>query len=205
MAGPISVNSVCRTSWSRMTLTTCRRLATVSIVACVISCPAYGRRRRALASVVVMRPFSNNACARLARIRRWCEGLPPKRAPLVGVGMNTPLVLLVLGEAGVVIVGLDGGGRVEPSRAVLERETHLRELGLDLVDGLGAEVADVEQVLLRAGDELTHGVDALPLEAVVRADREVEVLDRQCEIGGQLLVDRRRADVDALGFDIELT
>ncbi len=94
--------------------------------------------------------------------------------------------------------------RVEAGRAVLEREAHLDELGLHLVDRLRAEVADVEQVLLRAGDELTHGVDALALEAVVAADRELQVLDREGEVGGELLVDGRRADVDALGLDVEL-
>jgi hypothetical protein len=53
------------------------------------------------------------------------------------------------------------------------------ELGLDLVDRLRAEVADVEQVGLAAGDELAHGVDALALEAVVGPDGQVQVLDRQ--------------------------
>src|SRR5215218_9406257 len=51
----------------------------------------------------------------------------------------------------------------------------------------------------------SHGVDALALEAVVGAHREVEVLDRQRQVGSELLVDRRRSDVDALGLDVELT
>src|SRR5688572_23988212 len=115
--------------------------------------------------------------------------------------------LLVLDERIVVIVavGGEGGVRVEAGSAVLEGEAHLDELGLHLVDGLRAEVADVEQVLLRAADELTHGVDALTLEAVVAADGELQFLDRQGQVGGELLVDRRRADVDALGLDVELT
>src|SRR4249920_1451971 len=109
------------------------------------------------------------------------------------------LVALVLDERVVLVVAVrrEGGLRVEAGGAVLERQTHLVQLRLDLVDRLGAEVADVEQVLLRAGDELTHGVDALALEAVVRTDGEVEVLDRQGEVRGELLVDGRRADVDA--------
>ena len=94
--------------------------------------------------------------------------------------------------------------RVEAGRAVLEGQAHLDQLGLDLVDRLRTEVADVEQVLLRAADELTHGVDALALEAVVGADGQLQVLDREGEVGSQLLVDRRRADVDALGLDVEL-
>ena len=47
-------------------------------------------------------------------------------------------------------------------------------------------------------------LNALALEAVVGTDREVEVLDRQREIGGQRGVGRRRADVDALGLDVQL-
>src|SRR5690606_9389550 len=70
---------------------------------------------------------------------------------------------------------------------------------------LGTEVPDVEEVLLAAGDQLTHRVDALALEAVVGADREVELLDRQGQIGGQGRVGRRGTDVDALGLDVELT
>src|SRR6478609_9293913 len=116
-------------------------------------------------------------------------------------------VALVLDERVVVVVAVrrEGGLRVEAGRAVLEGQTHLVQLRLDLVDRLGPEVADVEQVLLRTRDELTHGVDALTLEAVVGAHGQLQVLDRKGEVGGELLVDRRRADVDALGLDVELT
>src|SRR5690606_16295053 len=139
----------------------------------VMRCSAYGRRRLAFASVVVMRPCSNRLWARFARISRWCEGLPPRRGPVVGAGMSLLLnqwcqsssVLLVLGESGVLVERVDDGGRIEARRAVLERQTQLGELGLDLVDRLRPEVADVQQVLLAARDELTHGVDALALEA----------------------------------------
>src|SRR5262245_24901333 len=88
-------------------------------------------------------------------------------------------VRLVLDEGVVLVVAVrrEGGLRVEAGRAVLERQTHLVQLRLDLVDRLGAEVADVEQVLLRARDQLTHGVDALTLEAVVGPDRQLQVLD----------------------------
>ncbi len=78
------------------------------------------------------------------------------------------------------------------------------QLRLDLVDRLRAEVADVEQVGLAAGDELADRVDAFALEAVVGADRELELLDRQRQVGGQRGVRRRRAHVDALGLDVEL-
>src|SRR5688572_18209675 len=114
-------------------------------------------------------------------------------------------VLLVLDEGIVVVVVRRQGGRwVEAGCTVLEGQPHLDQLGLDLVDRLCTEVADVEQVLLRARDQLTHGVDALALEAVVGPDRQVQVLDRKGEVLRQLLVDGRRADVDALGLDVEL-
>src|SRR5690349_13470089 len=56
--------------------------------ALVISFSASGRRRLALASVVVIRPFWNSAVARFARISRSWDGLPPRRAPLVGLGIS---------------------------------------------------------------------------------------------------------------------
>src|SRR6201995_2752117 len=136
------------------------------------------------------------------------------RWPLVGVGIRTSpcytwwdatSVLLGLHVALVVVaVGADGAARVEPGRRVLERETHVNELLLDFFDRLGAEVPYVEQILLATADELAHRVDALALEAVVRAHGEVEVLDRQRQVGRQGGVGRRRADVDALGVDVEL-
>src|SRR5690606_10146483 len=62
----------------------------------------------------------------------------------------------------------------------------------------------VQQVLLGASDELADRVDTLALEAVVGADREVEVLDRQCQIRGQRSVRGRGTHVDAFGVDVEL-
>ena len=47
-------------------------------------------------------------------------------------------------------------------------------------------------------------MDALALEAVVGPDGQLQVLDREGEVGSELLVDRRGADVDALGLDVEL-
>src|SRR5690625_423766 len=80
-------------------------------------------------------------------------------------------------ELDVALVGAAIGG-VEVDRAVLEAQTQARELLPDLLDRLGAEVADVEQVGLAAGHELTHGVDALALEAVVGPRLQTELLDR---------------------------
>src|SRR3954468_4461505 len=93
--------------------------------------------------------------------------------------------------------------RIERGRAVLQRETQLVQLDLHLVDGLLAAVADIQQIGLRAGDELAHRVHALALEAVVRPHREVQVVDRQCERGDVIGLGRRWPDLDALGLDVE--
>src|SRR5215216_6717098 len=79
------------------------------------------------------------------------------------------------------------------------------QLQLHLVDRLGTEVADVQQILLATRHQLRDGVDALTLEAVVGPYRQVEILDRQSEVRGQLLIDWRRADLNAFSFHIELT
>src|SRR3954463_9495865 len=223
----MSSNRACTTPLSLIVDSTWRRLCRSPFFALVISRSATGRSTRAFASVVVIRPCSKRLVARLATISFWCEALPPRRAPFLGVGMVVSLVspgpcqvpgekvgvgragegsvLLVLDErVVVVVVRRQGSLRVEARRAVLERETHLVQLRLDLVDGLGAEVADVEQVLLGAGDQLADGVDALTLQAVVRADGELQVLHRKGEVGGELLVDGRRADVHTLRLDVQL-
>src|SRR6478752_10879892 len=118
-------------------------------LALVISFSASGRSRLAFASVVTIRPCSNSWVARFARMIRSCEGLPPRRFPLVGVGIRVlhsqaarpcdwrgagvqgvaPLadqsVLLGLGVVDIVIVGIvvprDGGQRIEAGGGVLER------------------------------------------------------------------------------------
>src|SRR5438132_5695531 len=92
-----------------------------------------------------------NSCeASVDSSSRWCAGPEPSRGPRLGAGT------LLLPQA----------------------EPQLFELDLDLVDRLLAEVADVHQLGLGLGDELAHGVDPLALEAVVRADRQVQLLDR---------------------------
>src|SRR4029079_7254688 len=90
-------------------------------------------------------------------------------------------------------------GRVERGRAVLQRETQLVQLDLDLVDGLLAEVTDVPHVGLRPRDQLADGVDALALEAVVRPDGEFQIVDRQRERGDVVCLGRRRGALDAPG------
>src|SRR3712207_1766158 len=71
-----------------MTVMTWRRACRSPRLAKVTSFSANGRSRLAFASVVVIRPCSNSEVARLASISRSCEGDPPRRGPLVGVGMS---------------------------------------------------------------------------------------------------------------------
>ena len=89
-------------------------------------------------------------------------------------------------------------------RGALEGQPQLGQLLLDLGDGLGAEVADVEQVRLAARDELADGVDALALEGVGGTGLQVQLVDHEGEVLLEGLVHGRGADLDALGLDIEL-
>src|SRR2546422_6995511 len=199
-----------------------RRLCRSPRLALVIRRSANGRSRFALVSVVWILPCWNSDVARLASISRSWAGDPPSRAPLVGVGISLApqgnltvlcgltsellglgvvLAVVVVAVRGdvrppVAAVVRGGRGRVEPGRAVLEREAEADQLHLDLVDRLRAEVADVQQVRLAARDQLAHRVDALALEAVVRAHGEVEVLDRHRVGGDGVRLLRRRADLD---------
>src|SRR3954452_25376635 len=84
----MSANRVCTTSLSRIVAITWRRACRSPRFAKVTSFSASGRSRFALVSVVVIRPCSNSEVARLASISRSCEGDPPRRGPLVGVGMS---------------------------------------------------------------------------------------------------------------------
>src|SRR5262245_65278965 len=72
-----------------MTRRTRRRAARSSFFAKVTRRSASGRSRLALVSVVWIRPCLNSEVARLASINRSCAGLPPRRGPLVGVGISS--------------------------------------------------------------------------------------------------------------------
>src|SRR6266849_4990262 len=60
-----------------------------------------------------------------------------------------------------------------------EVETVLLQRLLDLFDRLLAEVRDRGELVLRLHDEVADRLDADALEAVVRADTELELLDRE--------------------------
>src|SRR5436305_14076943 len=64
-------------------------------------------------------------------------------------------------------------------RAAAKRETVLLQRLLDLFDRLLAEVRDRSELGLRLGDEVADRLDADALQAVVRADAELELLDRE--------------------------
>src|SRR5439155_8263902 len=89
---------------------------------------------------------------------------------------------------------------LEAAGAVLAAEVQavLRERLAHLLDRLLAEVRDRGQLLLRLHHEVTDGLDPDPLEAVVRADPEFELLDREVlhpvrerRLGRDAAVDRR--------------
>src|SRR5439155_21614355 len=130
--GAIWSNRVYTRSLSRTTVSTRRRECRSPRLALVMSCSASGRSRLALVSVVVMRPCRNSDVARFASISRSCAGLPPRRGPLVGVGIGAPrnsrrpqrLELLGLAVVVGVVVDLGEGvhdvGRVEGRGRVLQ-------------------------------------------------------------------------------------
>src|SRR5437868_8863426 len=60
-----------------------------------------------------------------------------------------------------------------------QRQTVLPERLLDLFDRLLAEVRDGGELVLGLHDEVADRLDADALEAVVRADAELELLDRE--------------------------
>src|SRR5260370_6450685 len=76
-------------------------------------------------------------------------------------------------------------------------ETVLLERLLDLFDRLLAEVRDRGELVLRLRHEVADRLDADALEAVVRADTELELLDREVlhpvreRLGRQHAVTRR--------------
>src|SRR3954453_8301246 len=69
------------------------------------------------------------------------------------------------------------GGCVDGASVGPEGESPLGERLDDLVDRLLAEVRDRRELALGLGHQVADRLDAGPLEAVVRADAELELLD----------------------------
>src|SRR5258708_19156377 len=113
--------------------------------------------------------------ARFASISFWWAALPPKRLPFFGAGMTSLLL--------------------DP-----ERQPALVELLNDFLERLRTEVRDREQVVLGLLHELTDRVDAGPLEAVPRPLRQVELFDREVEIGRSRRRRRHFTELQAPGL-----
>src|SRR3954471_22977088 len=134
-----------------------------------------GRSALALASVVTRASAAMNDATRLPNMAFWWAASPPKRRPFLGVaGTGLPL----LGAQG---------------------QAPLVELLEHLVERLLAEVGDGQQVVLGLGDQLAHGVDLGPLEAVAGTLGQIEVLDGEVEVGRAAGGGADVAELEALG------
>src|SRR4051794_26874617 len=97
------------------------------------------------------------------------------------------IVVIKVAEAGGEGGCGQNGGRSGLRVAVLvdlhaERQAHLSEDLLDLIQGLAAEVLGLKHLGFGLLDELADGGDVRVLEAVVAADRELELFDGTVEI-----------------------
>src|SRR5262249_37192221 len=139
-----------------------------------MSFSAYGRSALALATVVVIAPASKRCAARFASSCFSWAGPDPRRGPLRGAGIVGSLLLHPQGQAALV------------------------ELLQHLFERLRPEVGDREQVVLGLLDELADRVDPGPLQAVAGTLRQVELLDRQLEVGRRRRDRRHLAELEAL-------
>src|SRR3989442_11423484 len=114
---------------------------------------------------------------------------PPELHACHAVAHDLRRLLLVLQAAAVELLA-----RREVLEPHAEREPHLVEELLDLVQRLAAEVLGLEHLLLALLHQLADVLDVRVLEAVGRAHRELEVVDRAVEG----LVLRRLAPLAAL-------
>src|SRR5438128_8944662 len=103
----------------------------------------------------------NSWLASVDSINRWWSGPEPRRGPFLGVGTAPSLLP--------------------------QAQAELLELELHLVDRLLAEVADVHQLGLRLLHHVADRVDALALQAVVRAHRQVQLLDRDLVVAREFV------------------
>src|SRR5438270_5986222 len=156
-----------------MTAITWRFWWSPPFLAFVMSDSASGRSSFARDTVVTMPSAAKRWAAMLAIISFWWEGLPARRGPFFGAGMALLL---------------------HP-----QRQAALVELLDDLFERLLPEVGDGEEVVLRPLDQLADGVDLGPLEAVAGPLGEVELLDRQIEVGRAAGGRAHVAQLEALG------
>src|SRR5436853_5161909 len=159
MRGATSAKSWWTASWERSCESACRRAWRSPRRPSVIIFSAYGLTALAFASVVRIRPCSISEHARFAySALRWAESRPsflPVRA------WRTALL------------------REAPAIVAAEGEPVLRERLLDLLDRLLAEVRDRRELVLGLHHEIADRLDTDALQAVVGADAELELLDRE--------------------------
>src|SRR5579864_7657207 len=157
MRGPTSEKSLCTISCDRSSASACRRACRSPRRPSVIICSANGFTAFAFASVVLMRPCSISEHARFAYRALRCAGSRPSFLPV------RPWRMALL----------------EAPAVAAERQAVLPERLLDLFDRLLAEVRDRSELVLGLHDEVADGLDADALQAVVRPDAELELLDRE--------------------------
>src|SRR3974390_1622909 len=145
-------------SLSRMRPTTRRCWWRPPFLAAVMHFSATGRMALALASVVTNDSAAMSDATRLPIIAFWWAASPPNRRPRLGVARMVSVL--------------------DP-----QRQAALVEALDDLVERLLTEVGDGQQVLGGALHQLADGVHRGALEAVAGALGEVEVLDRQVQVG----------------------
>src|SRR5690242_20946358 len=134
----------------------------------VIICSAIGLPAFALVTVVLMRSCSISSAVRFAYSARRCDESLPSFFPVRWCRTSRLLdrVSLQLGRSRAAVV------TAEPQPVLAERLFYL-------LDRLLAEVRDRGQLVLGLRDEVADRLDADALEAVVRADAELELLDRE--------------------------
>src|SRR3954471_22020193 len=130
----------------------CRRACRSPLRASVISFSISGLTALAFASVVLMRSWSMTSTHRLASRAFRCEASRESLPRAFWWRIGGPLV--VAQRQAALVEGLD-----------------------DLVDRLLAEVRDRIELALGLRDQVADRLDPRPLEAVVRADAQLELLD----------------------------
>src|SRR5438105_7558985 len=159
MRGPTSEKSLCTISCDRSSASACRRACRSPRRPSRIICSANGFTAFAFASVVRIRPCSISEHARFAySALRWAES----RASFLPVRAWRTALL-----------------REAPAIVAAEGEPVLRERLLDLLDRLLAEVRDRRELVLGLHHEVADRLDTDALQAVVGADAELELLDRE--------------------------
>src|SRR6266481_8598486 len=160
MRGAMSANSACTISCERSSESACRRACRSPRRPSVIIFSAYGLTAFAFACVVLIRPCSISEHARFAYSAFRCAESRPSFFPVFACRIGRLL------QAPAAVVAAE----IEP--VLLERL-------LDLFDRLLAEVRDRGELVLGLHDEVADRLDADALETVVRADAELELLDRE--------------------------